>query len=212
MNGMEIYIVAMVCKIRQEGKKIIDNDLYAVIENKQGDRFIYAKDKSFHMVFRKSDGFTAKWGKDFNEDPAFNPFGNEIADIEITKRCKGIRKNDDENSRMPCPWCFPAGTLITMKNGHKIPIEQIKVKDNNLSLKFASNGNKFVKGEVKKIFERDYEGEMIIIELENGQKVECTPNHPILLRDGTEIQAKDLTGNEDLVIEEEYTHCKEKED
>ena len=28
------------------------------------------------------------------------------------------------------------------------------------------------------------------------------------MRDGTEILAKDLTGEEDLVIEEEYTHCK----
>ena len=56
------------------------------------------------MLFRKSDDFTAKWGKTFAEDPAFNPYGNEIADIEITKRCSGIRDVNGVNT--PCPWCY----------------------------------------------------------------------------------------------------------
>ena len=62
------------------------------------------------MYFRKSDGFTAKWGETFDEDPAYNPFGNEIADIEITKRCKGIRNEKGMNT--VCPWCYKSNTGI----------------------------------------------------------------------------------------------------
>ena len=104
MNNIEFGIIGMMLKIQKEGKEIVNNDRYTVIENNQGDRFLYAKDRSFHMIFRKSDGFTAKWGRTFDEDPAYNPFGNEIADIEITKRCSGIR--DVNGNNVPCPWCY----------------------------------------------------------------------------------------------------------
>ena len=55
-----------------------------VLEDFRGDRLIRAKDGSFHRVFRKSDGYTAKWGRTKDEDPAYCPWGNEIADIEVT--------------------------------------------------------------------------------------------------------------------------------
>ena len=107
-NALLIKILMM----KQKKYLVIDNEKYSVYINEEGDRYIEAKDQSFHMIFRKSDGFTAKWGKTFEEDPAYNPFGNEIADIEITKRCKGIRKSDDENSRTPCPWCYKSNTGV----------------------------------------------------------------------------------------------------
>ena len=37
-----------------------DFDQYEVIVSDNGDRAVKAKDGSFHMMFRKSDGFTAK--------------------------------------------------------------------------------------------------------------------------------------------------------
>lgn len=104
MNKMEFSLAIAASIIMKNGEKIIDNDLYTVFEDKEGNRFISGKDHGFHMLFRKSDGFTAKWGKTFAEDPAFNPFGNEIADIEITKRCSGIRDKNGVNT--PCPWCY----------------------------------------------------------------------------------------------------------
>lgn len=199
---IELAIKAITAK--KENLKI-DNPSYEVWINENQDRYIHAKDNSFNMIFFKNNGFTVKWGKDFDENPAFNPFGNEIADIEITKACKGIRNKD--GNRIPCKFCFPAGTMITLDNGKKIPIEKIKINDKNLSMKFHIQGNYFVSGNVQKIFERDYNGDLIVVELEDGKKIECTPEHPFLLRNGKEILAKDLTGNEDLVIEEEYTHC-----
>ena len=158
-----MFLMMEMINLVKHGKTIVDNDKYIVYENECGNRYLHGKDNKFNMYFRKSDGFTAKWGETFEEDPAYNPYGNEIADIEITKRCKGIR--NAEGIHTPCPWCFPAGTMITMSDGSKKPIEEIKVSDNNLSMQFFKSGNRFCEGDVKKIFERDYEGDLIIIEL-----------------------------------------------
>ncbi len=74
----------------------------------QGDRLIRANDGSFHLLFRKTDGFTAKWGTSKEDDPAYCPWGNEIADIEITTACNGIR--DKDGKREPCAFCYKANT------------------------------------------------------------------------------------------------------
>lgn len=69
-----------------------------------GDRLICAKDGSYHFLFRRSDGFTAKWGRTKEDDPAYCPWGNEIADIEVTTACSGIR--DVNGDRKPCAFCY----------------------------------------------------------------------------------------------------------
>lgn len=122
-NGLLIKILMM----KQKKYLVINDEKYAVYINEEGDRYIEAKDQSFHMIFRKSDGFTAKWGKTFEEDPAYNPFGNEIADIEITKACKGIRVFDEktkEYKRIPCKFCYKSnsasGTYMNLETFKKV--------------------------------------------------------------------------------------------
>lgn len=97
------------------------NGNYKVYIDKNGNRYMVANDDSFHLLFLKQNGWTAKWGKTFDDDPLYCPFGNEIADIEITKMCRGIRNKDEK--RTPCPWCYksnsPNGTFMnfeTFKN------------------------------------------------------------------------------------------------
>lgn len=184
----------------------VNTGTYSVWIDDLGNRYVEGADGKFHMLFIKATGFTAKWGERRSDDPAYNPYGPEIADIELTKKCAGIRGED--GVRKVCSFCFPAGTMITMLDGTKKPIEEVQVNDTNLSMQFVATGNQFCQGDVEKVFERDYNGDLITVELEDGRVVKATPEHPFLLRDGTEILAKDLTGAEDLVIEEEYTHCK----
>jgi hypothetical protein len=104
MKEMEMFLIFSVYQLMKNENKVIDTDKYEVFEDKNGNRYLHAKDNNFNMYFRKSDGFTAKWGKTFDEDPAYNPFGNEIADIEITKRCKGIRNKNGVHTL--CPYCY----------------------------------------------------------------------------------------------------------
>lgn len=78
-------------------------------------RFIAADDNSFHLMFNEKDGTTAKWGKSLRDDPTHCPWGNEIADIEITTACRGIR--DSSGKRSVCKFCYksnqPNGTYMT---------------------------------------------------------------------------------------------------
>ena len=184
-----------------------DFDQYVVLVSDNGNRAVQAKDGSFHMMFRKSDGFTAKWGRTMDDDPTHCPWGNEIADIEITTACSGIR--DKNGKRVPCSFCFPEGTKITLTDGTKKSIEEIRVGDSVTSCRFISSGkNCLNKNIVQEVYERDFDGELIVLELENGTILRLTPEHPILLKDGTEVMAKDLTGEEDLILESDFCHCK----
>lgn len=85
-------------------------------------RKISSNDHSFNLLFRRSDGFTCKYGKTLKEDPPYCPWGNEIADIEITTSCRGIR--DKDGNRKPCPFCYKSnnanGSYMTFETFKKI--------------------------------------------------------------------------------------------
>jgi len=69
--------------------------------------------------------------------------------------------------------CFPEGTLVYNNNLEEIPIEKIKVDDSILT----AEGN-FKK--VKKIFKRDYEGDLYEIKTPYSYSLTATKEHPIL--------------------------------
>lgn len=120
---VKIIIELAIKSITAEKKNLkVDDTYYEVWINENQDRYIHAKDNSFNMIFFKNNGFTVKWGKDFDDNPAFNPFGNEIADIEITKACKGIRNKD--GNRIPCKFCYKSnstsGTYMNLETFKKI--------------------------------------------------------------------------------------------
>lgn len=198
-NILELNILASCYKIFSDTKNLkVDTDTYQVFINDKGDRFIRGKDNKFHMYFRKSDGFTAKWGMTFRDDPAYNPYGNEIADIEITKCCRGIRvpNGDGSFTRKPCVFCVPAGTLIQTPNGD-VPIEQIIAGDYVLGYDFQNNRPQIQ--EVKETYIREYSGELVCIETEDGKIVKLTPNHPVMLSNGKQVLAKDLKNTDDVI-------------
>lgn len=121
MNEMKKNLVMATLDLVKNGKKIVDTNDYQVFEKENGDRYLHGK--NFNMYFRKSDGFTAKWGSSFDDDPPFNPHGNEIADIEITKACRGIRKINS-NERVVCNFCYkkniPTGSYMNFETFKKI--------------------------------------------------------------------------------------------
>lgn len=194
-------------KVNERQKMDIHNfDDYTVEINEQGNRKITNKEGDFNLRFRKSNGLTLKWGKTFADDPTHCPYGNEIADIEITTACRGIR--DKDGKRKICDFCFVEGTKITLANGTTKNIEDIVEGDEVVSCKVKEKKSHLTKNKVQEKYVRDYEGDVYDIELEDGTIITATPEHPFILKDGTEIQAKDLTGDEDLVELSNFTHCK----
>lgn len=105
---LEKTLLSLFEKTFINGTCIKDDPQYVVYESSDGSRYLEAKDKSFHFLFDRNTGFTAKWGKRFEDDVVFNPFGPEIADIEITKHCSGVRNKS--GNRNWCKFCYKSNT------------------------------------------------------------------------------------------------------
>lgn len=89
-----------------------------------------------------------------------------------------------------CRFCFPPDEQIAIEPDlSSIPVSKIKIGDTVYS-PFGPN-------KVDKVFSRDYDGYLIDIETPNGI-ISVTEDHPMILEDGTIIQAGYLTLNHKL--------------
>jgi len=84
--------------------------------------------------------------------------------------------------------CLPAGEKVLTPNGYR-NIEEIKVGDYVIG---GSREKRKVLGTMKKTAK-----EIIEIELENGNKIRCTPNH-LILTDRGWIKAGELNENDSI--------------
>lgn len=161
------------------------SEKFTIIENEQN-KFLFSE--SANYAFNKETGYMESWGKTREDDPVMFP-APTILDLEVTTSCLGV-------GGVLCPFCFPAETGILTNEGIK-NIDNIKIGDVVIS-KNIESGLK-VENEVLEVYKRPYEGVMITIELEDGTKIETTPEHPIFVKDIGWVLAKDLT--EDIDIE-----------
>ena len=68
-------------------------DVNSHVKNIQKGKMFISPD--YHFIFRKEDGFFARWGKKLSDDPSFAP-APEILDLEVSA---GFCKNN-------CPFCY----------------------------------------------------------------------------------------------------------
>jgi len=61
------------------------------------------RSENYNSNFNYDTGYFARWGKNYEDNPKFSPFGPEILDIEISTICHGI------NGR-PCAHCYKSNT------------------------------------------------------------------------------------------------------
>lgn len=83
--------------------------------------------------------------------------------------------------------CFPAGTLVTMGDGARKPIEEVCVGDEVITHK----------GRKKKVTEthlRKYKGDLYSIKAEAHRTLRCTSEHPLLAVDRDEVRFKNGHG------------------
>jgi len=90
--------------------KYIDNEKIKAVES-----------EDYNYIFRKSDGFFARWGRTKEDNPLYAPTP-EILDIEITERCSGVPNKD--GIRIPCSFCYksntPDGQVMSFNNFKQI--------------------------------------------------------------------------------------------
>lgn len=98
-------MINIVTAVKSAAKDVKHYEQGYKIYRTAGIKYVESDDDNFHLFFRKTDGLTFKWGKHTEDDPPYCPYGNEIADIEITKACHGIR-NSTDGKRTPCKCCY----------------------------------------------------------------------------------------------------------
>ena len=110
----------------------------------------------------------------------------EFYDVKITPYCKGR-----------CNYCFTENTLVKTINGDK-KIKDIITGDTVINVDLKKN--KVVTNEVSQLHCRDYEGELIQLEMEDGRKVEMTPNHKVYTLNRGWVRSDNLNESDDLYI------------
>lgn len=87
--------------------------------------------------------------------------------------------------------CFLPGSMVTLSNGLKVRIEDVKIGD--------KVGNYFSgEGEVSNTFTYDVDEEMVELEFENGKKISCTKDHEFYTENRGWVKADELTEDDTI--------------
>ena len=95
--------------------------------------------------------------------------------------------------------CVKHGTLITLSNGEKIPIERIR--KGFFILSYNEYSKTFVPAEVEKLLVKHKNKSLSWFKLDfnNGNTLICTEDHPILTYNRGWVIAKDIKSNDDII-------------
>ena len=96
-----------------------------------------------------------------------------------------------------CSFCAPSGTMILTPDGER-EIQDIKI--GSIAYGFDCENMRRTQVTVDQIFERDYDGELIRIECEDGSIVALTPKHEVFTKNRGWIFAEDISKNDDVEI------------
>jgi len=100
-----------------------------IIKEEKNIRQLFSE--NYKYVFNTLNGSFARWGKTQEDDPDMSIYGPEIADIEITEICNGIRldAHDPNSPRQVCKFCYKANTP---QNTNNMSFETFKKLFDNL--------------------------------------------------------------------------------
>jgi hypothetical protein len=94
--------------------------------------------------------------------------------------------------------CFTGDTKVSLVNGTEVPIKDLVGKDPFWVYSYDHETGKIVPGKATARKTRE-NAELVEVELDNGEKVRCTPDHPWMLRDGSYQTANKLKAGDGLM-------------
>ena len=115
----------------------------------------------------------------------------------------GLGSTEEHALSIAVMFCLAGDTEIYTENGF-IPIEQLKDKEIKVYT-LNKDGTTQLTDEPVVVKQTGTTNELYEITLENGHKFRCTPDHKMLLSDGTYKEAQDLSLTDDLA--EVNTNC-----
>lgn len=99
--------------------------------------------------------------------------------------------------------CFTGDTKVQLTDGRKVSFRQLVEEDRkgktNYTFTFNHRKKKIEIAQIQKPRVTRERADLVEVELDNGEKVRCTPDHRFLLRDGTYKQAQALSAGDSLM-------------
>lgn len=173
---------------------------YLILDSEERKLF---RSKNANYDFNKETGEMATWGKTLEEDAVAFP-APTILDLEVTTKCTGV-------GGVLCPFCSPAGTKVLVKvegEVEEIPIEEVTVGDTIVTFSDNEHKGRYLDNKVAEVYERDYEGILVSIEMENGRILKLTPDHKVMTKNRGWVLAKDLEEPDELIgYDEGFYKC-----
>jgi len=154
--------------------------------------FICRKDKDYFTLFNRENG--TKIRLTFNLDENGNPLSEykfstspELVDIKITDYCD-----------FGCQFCVLGDTKISTPSGKKC-ISNIKIGD--IVYGYDIENKKRTELKVEQTFEREYNGDLIKIEFENGKSIKMTLEHEVFTSNRGWIKAEKIEEGDKILTE-----------
>jgi hypothetical protein len=144
----------------------------------------FAED-DYKYFFNTDNGLFLRYGATLEADPKWCPYGPEILDCEVSTKCSN-----------GCAFCSPANTKINTPNG-LINIENLKRGDYVLG--YDDSSKQIISQKIEEVYNRQYTGELVKIEFDDHTPLYLTPEHQVLLTDGSSKQAGDLLLTDELI-------------
>lgn len=123
----------------------------------------------------------------------------DLLETELIQLQRDVRSGKIDH---PDGGCFTADTLIQLVDGRQLSIADLLIEQ-KYKTNYVYTVNEVTKKiepkPIKKVFQTKLVTDLIEVELDNGEKIQCTPEHRFMLRDGTYLQACELIENTSLM-------------
>jgi len=151
------------------------------------ERFVFKIDTG-NMPRDKSIKYVEKIKQKFVKKQTFNPLTGALSqEPEIM--------NLQENFYVPVG-CFQLSTGVTLVDGRKLLLSEIiseyESGKTNYVYTVDQKTGKIGHGEIEWAGITRKDSPMVRVTLDNGESVDCTPDHKFVMRDGSEVQAQNL--------------------
>lgn len=124
----------------------------------------------------------------------------------LTEEILGLERESDGHINHPengTQGCFTGDTKVSLVDGREVNLLQLVDEFNNGKVNYVYSFNETTKriepGKIVNAWCTRKNASLVEVELDNGEKFRCTPNHKIMLRDGTYKEAQYLQPNDSVM-------------
>ena len=171
---------------------------YAPGEGVMGMSFVHPMEMRRYWLERNRKCIGFRWlnHKPNKEDVFVQP--DNKTPVERVSMASG---QNTEELWYPWDFCFVGDTKISLLDGREVSLEQLQkeVGTGEFWVYSAMPDGRVVPGRAHSLKRTRQTTEIVEVELDNGEKIKCTPDHKFMLRDGTYKEAHLLLPDDSLM-------------